>query len=117
MNNNEYGLYGENLASKYLKKNKYRIAERNFECFAGEIDIIAYDKKTLVFVEVKSRQNERFGLPREAVGYYKQRVYSKAALHYITVNRLFKLDARFDVIEILNGEINHIKNAFDFIRA
>ena len=73
MNNIALGIYGEKLALKYLKKQKYKILEKNFRCALGEIDIVAKDGEFLVFVEVKTRSSNAFGEPMEAVDFYKQR--------------------------------------------
>lgn len=102
---------GERLAQEFLKKKKYKIIETNYNCGFGEIDIIAQDKKTLVFVEVKAKSSTVFGLPREMVGVYKQRKIKQVANYYIVQNEI-KQDCRFDVIEVLNGKVNHIESAF-----
>lgn len=123
MSNISFGKKGELSACKYLKKKGYKILERNYTTTVGEIDIIAEDKGVLVFVEVKTRKNEKFGLPREAVGFFKQRKYNQVAMQYIKANDLFNIACRFDVIEIIdkiNNEkcnhvkelLNHIENAF-----
>ena len=67
-----YGVTGEQEAKNYLVKKGYKIVKMNFSCKIGEIDIIAMDKDTLVFVEVKARNTAMFGLPREAVTAKKQ---------------------------------------------
>ena len=102
---------GEKLAGEYLKKTGYKIICRNYKTKMGEIDIIAMDKNVLVFVEVKQRKSAHFGAPREFVGYEKQRKIKNTAKLYILKNK-YTGDLRFDVVEVLNGEINHIKNAF-----
>ncbi len=84
--------------------------------FRGEIDIIAYDKKTLVFVEVKTRRSKDFGFPEESVTAAKQRQIRKIAQGFLAKNRLANIECRFDVLSLeVNGEgcsIGHIKNAF-----
>lgn len=84
--------------------------------FRGEIDIIAYDRKTLVFVEVKTRRSREFGLPEESVTPAKQRQIRKIAQGFLAKNRLTNTECRFDVISLeLDGEgysVRHIKNAF-----
>jgi len=112
------GNRGEELAAAFLERSGLRIVERNFRCKGGEIDIVAKDGRTLVFVEVKSRKTLVYGVPQAAVTPFKQRQISKAALTWLSRNRLHDSPARFDVIAILlNGEyqhqIEHIKNAFD----
>ena len=113
MNKKIKGLVGEDLAVNYLVKNKYKIIARNYSCPLGEIDIVALDKKMLVFVEVKTRTSQVFGLPREAVNKPKQRHISKTAQYFMREYDVFSLETRFDVIEVLDEKINHIKNAFE----
>jgi len=112
------GARGEALAIAYLKGKRFRICEQNFRCKGGEVDIIAMDGDTYVFVEVKARRNEAFGPPQSAVTPFKQRQISKAALTWLSKNRLHHADARFDVVALVVREndvpqINHIVNAFD----
>lgn len=116
--NQTLGKQGENIAVAYLKGKKFVIIERNFRCKGGEVDIIARDGKTLVFVEVKARRTMSFGPPQLAVTPFKQRQISKAALTWLAKHRLHEASARFDVVAILHGEhevpqIDHIRNAFD----
>jgi len=113
----ELGKRGEKLAESYLKKKKYRILERGFKAFGGEIDLIALDKDTLVFVEVKTRKGLEFGYPQEAVTVQKQKQLQKIAQGYMVKKKLEDINCRFDVIGILfssTGEysIFHIENAF-----
>jgi putative endonuclease len=111
------GARGEEIAAGFLEKQNFRIIQRNFRCRCGEVDIIARDGGTLVFVEVKTRRNASYGLPQLAVTPFKQRQISKAALTYLSKNGLMKEDARFDVISVLlldsSPVIDHIRNAFD----
>ena len=111
------GARGEEIAVAYLIRQKYRIIETNFRCRCGEVDIIARDGKTLVFVEVKTRRTASYGLPQLAVTPFKQRQISKAALTYLSKNRLMEENARFDVVSIflldISPTVDHIKNAFD----
>ncbi|MDE6757917.1 MAG: YraN family protein [Clostridia bacterium] len=113
MNNRYSGIEGEHLAVEYLKKSGYKILERNFTTKIGEIDIIAQDKNYLVFVEVKSRNNTQFGLPVESVTAQKARKIIRVAEWYILYKKKQNCLCRFDVIEVLRGEINHIKNAYN----
>ena len=113
MNNKVLGYSGEDSAVKFLKAKKYKIVCTNFTCPIGEIDIIAADKKTIVFIEVKTRLTTKFGLPREAVTSFKQNKYRQLAMYYLKNNNLLDRVARFDVIEVLDGQINHIENAFN----
>ena len=116
--NKTLGERGETIATAYLKGQKFTIVERNFRCKAGEVDIIARDGNSFVFVEVKTRRNLSFGPPQLALTPFKQRQISKAALTWLAKKKLFGANARFDVIAILlpNHEvpvIDHIRNAFD----
>jgi putative endonuclease len=114
------GNQGEEIAANFLIARGFRVLERNFRCKGGEVDIIARDPgdKSLVFIEVKARRSLAYGVPQLAVTAFKQRQISKAALTWLSKNRLHDQNARFDVIAILlhtDGlhAIDHIKNAFD----
>ena len=110
----DIGKKYEDEAVNFLKKLNYKIIEQNFKLLPiGEIDIIAKDKKTIVFVEVKYRKTKKFGTPAEFVTKSKQNKVIKTALCYIKQNKI-KADIRFDVISICQTEIEHIKNAFFF---
>lgn len=104
---------GEDIAAEYLKKQKYKIIARNFTSPRGEVDIIALDGDTIVFAEVKTRRSGKFGMPALAVNRDKQTKIARTAQYFITQNRVYSLNKRFDVIEIIGEEINHIKNAFE----
>lgn len=112
MNTREVGRGGENLAAKYLVKNKYRILDRNFFCQFGEIDIVAFDGEYVVFVEVKLRNDNQFGSPREAVNWHKQQTIVKCAQYWLFKEHKTGVSVRFDVIEILNGKVTHLIDAF-----
>ena len=117
MQKKELGKKGEEVALRFLKKKGYRIIEKNYVCKMGEMDIIAKEKDTLAFVEVKTRTSMEFGPPQLAVNSSKQRQLSKVALNYLNEKRLNDVKARFDVVAILLGpkkeEIDLIKDAFD----
>ncbi len=111
------GAWGEGQAVKYLRRQGMKILEQNFTTPVGEIDIIARDKKALVFVEVKTRRSTAFGSPQEAVGVRKQRQIIRTAHWYLQNHPCGKYQPRFDVIAILcqSGEdvqITHIRDAF-----
>ena len=91
---------GESLAAEHLKARGCEILERNYRAKRGEIDIIVRDGEFTVFVEVKTRQTLRFGLPQEAVTIQKQRQISKVALAYLQAQNLLDAPCRFDVIAI-----------------
>jgi len=107
------GKEGEELAVKLLKKQKYKIIERNYACPFGEIDIIAKAGDTLAFVEVKARGSLRYGSPQAAVDWRKQAKICKTALYYIVQKKIENMSIRFDVVAI-GPEIELIKNAFEF---
>ncbi len=111
------GKGGEDAAASFLKENGYKILARNYKTRLGEIDIIAKDKDTFCFIEVKTRQSEKFGLPQEAVSVFKQRQISKAAICYLKENKLMEKKSRFDVVSIMDLEgvsrLDLIRNAFE----
>jgi putative endonuclease len=113
----ELGKKGEEVALRFLKKKGYRIIETNYVCKLGEMDLIAEEKDTLVFIEVKTRTSMHFGPPQLAVTQFKQRQMSKVALNFLKEKKLEDVKARFDVVAILLGqkgeEIELIRNAFD----
>ncbi len=112
MNTKTLGKYGEIKAQQYLKKNKYKILKTNFNCKLGEIDIIATKNNIVIFIEVKCKSSKKFGLPREMVTLNKQNKLKLVATYYLQINKAFDKNCRFDVIEVFDDEINHIKNAF-----
>lgn len=112
MNTRIVGRRGEDVATAYFEAEGYTILDRNFACRLGEIDIVAWDGEYVVFVEVKSRADTAFGLPREAVDWQKQRKIVKVAEYWLFKNRQTGLPVRFDVLEVLDGEVNHIVDAF-----
>lgn len=101
MDTRSKGTTGEELAVKFLKKRGYRIICRNFRTKAGEIDIIARDGKTTVFVEVKLRENTVFGYPAEGVIKTKITHLKKAALSYLIQKGISDTPCRFEVVSIL----------------
>lgn len=118
-NQNLYlGKIGEDIAASLLINNGYKILARNYKNKLGEIDIVAKDKDTFVFVEVKTRLSDKFGLPSEAVSKFKQRQIYKTAVTYLQKNNLLDKYSRFDVVSILyshcgNHKLELIKNAFE----
>lgn len=113
MNKRGFGSQGEALARDYLQRKGARILEMNYRRPTGEIDIIARQKRTLLFVEVKRRSSLRFGRPAEAVDRAKQAHILRTAQLYLQENRLEDVPVRFDIIEVLPDGIRHIENAFD----
>jgi putative endonuclease len=113
----ELGLLGEETAQNYLEKAKFRILEKGFRLYRGEIDIIAYDRETLVFIEVKTRGPGALGLPEESVNIRKQNQIRKIAEGYLAKNDIDEVECRFDVISLVFDEegdysLTHYKDAF-----
>jgi putative endonuclease len=113
------GKEGEDLAAAYLADAGFRIIERkrNYRCLFGEIDIVAEEGETLVFVEVKSRRSEAYGDPLLAVGCRKQKKISRISLQYLADKHLHQRPARFDVVAVMLLPAGHrielIRNAFE----
>lgn len=116
-NTRQIGNEKENIAAKYLQDKGYFIVKKNYRVRQGEIDIVARDKSTLVFVEVKYRKNATSGHPLEAVNYKKQKQITKTAMFYMVENKITidNTPIRFDVIGILGDKIEHIENAFEAV--
>lgn len=113
--NQKLGEWGEDIVKKYFIKNGYRILNSNYKNYFGEIDIIAKLKSKIIFIEVKTRTNRKFGLPEEAVNFIKQKKLIKTAEKYILDNRL-KNEYQIDVVAVekRDGEkikLRHFKNA------
>ncbi len=111
------GKRGEEVALRFLRKRGYRIVEKNYVCKMGEMDIIAKEKDTLAFIEVKARTSAQVGPPQLAVNATKQRPLSKVALNFLKEKKIEDAKARLDVVAILLGqkgeEIELIRDAFD----
>lgn len=113
------GSWGESLAAAYLRKKRYTVLAVGYQCRFGEIDLIAKDRRNLVFVEVKLRKNADFAAAREFVNRSKQDRIRATASMYLSQNPT-KLQPRFDVIEIYapqgvqtqSPEIIHMEDAF-----
>lgn len=112
MINRELWVRGEKGARDYLEKKGYKILAANYKTKVGEIDLIAADKGTLVFVEVKARTSDAFGQPIEAVTPYKVRKIVLVAKQFMLQKRVGDVPVRFDVIEILGDRLRHTENAF-----
>jgi putative endonuclease len=113
----QFGRKSEAIAAGQLKKQGYRILELNYRTKLGEIDIIAKDRDTIVFVEVKARKSNSFGNPKFAVTFQKQKKISMIALYYLKSTKQSNAKARFDVVSIVSGkgslDLEIIKNAFE----
>lgn len=111
------GRSGEEAAGRFLKEKGYKILKRNYKSKLGEIDIIAQDRDTLCFIEVKTRRSLKYGLPSEAVCGFKQSKISKAALVYLKENNQLDSKARFDVLSVTYSQdhpkFDLVQNAFE----
>jgi len=110
------GKSGEKIALKYLKEKGYNILAKNYKTNLGEIDIIISNADTLIFVEVKTREDTKFlDRPAEAITAFKCKKINQVAAQYMSRFQLRHVPVRFDVIEIylVGGQIEHIENAFD----
>jgi putative endonuclease len=113
----ELGRRGEEAATKFLKRRGFEVLERNWTCFAGEVDIVAHVDETLCFIEVKTRSNIQKGFPSEAVDGRKRERYERIAACYLKDHACEDMRVRFDVISILvlgddRAFLRHHINAF-----
>ena len=113
----DLGKLGEDLALKKIKRLGYKCITRNYRCSLGEVDLIARDGESLVFIEIKTRKGKSLGYAKEAIDSRKRRQLSKVALAYMKSNKCPEAKSRFDVVAInLSDEgdqIEVIRNAFD----
>ncbi len=113
MNTREKGNRGEDSAVEYLISNGYSIISRNFQSRKGEIDCIAESPEgSLVFIEVKAGNSNSYGHPFYRVTRGKQKKIISMAQQYLAEHSITNKPCRFDVIAIVNGKIEHLKNAF-----
>ncbi|MDR8394186.1 YraN family protein [Aliifodinibius sp. S!AR15-10] len=113
----EIGHEGEELAASYLESKEYTILERNYFFEHAEVDIVAYDEKQIVFVEVKYRSDTDFGEPEDSISEEKQKNIFKAAEAWLYERKMDGSPVRFDVISIVQREeeapqFKHFENAF-----
>lgn len=112
----QYGKEAEKFAESYLQRNGYDILEINYKTRYGEIDLVAREGKTLVFIEVKARKSSAFGGPSGALNLTKKKKLSRMAAYYLSEKR-WTGDVRFDVV-LITGEVRDcsaalVRNAFD----
>ncbi|MDX1601075.1 MAG: YraN family protein [Anaerolineales bacterium] len=113
------GAWGERQAERHLKQAGYRILDRNWRVAVGELDIIAEHESTLVFVEVKARSTDSYGLPEEALTARKRRRLQRAAWTYLEETDQLQADWRIDVIALVResdgnvGRLEHYENALE----
>lgn len=110
------GRKAEEYAAEFLAGQGLKIVAQNVRCLLGEIDLVAWHGKTVVFVEVKSRFTKGYGLPQDMVSVTKQKRLTKLAQWYLKKHSLIRQSARFDVVAIqwIEGEpaVTWIANAF-----
>ena len=115
------GRQGEAAAARYLKRLGYKVVARGDRSIGGELDLVAVDGRTIVFVEVKTRRSGEPGRPAEAVDRAKQRRLSRAAQVYLKRRGLLDYPARFDVVAVTwpgddrRPKIEHFKDAFEAV--
>jgi len=113
------GYLGERAAERFLKRKGYKIVARGLRLRGGELDLVAIDGRTIVFVEVKTRRTNHFGHPAEAVSARKQWYLTRAALFYLKRHGLLEYESRFDVVAIVwpnrakRPTIQHFPRAFE----
>jgi putative endonuclease len=106
------GRAGERLAAQALRRKGYRILAHNYRCIHGEIDLIAEDEHELIFVEVKTRRGDAFGLPEEALTARKQRSLVRVASYYLAVHACAQRSWRIDVVAVqlsTGGKLEEIR--------
>lgn len=112
------GKIGEDRACEELRRRGYTIVERRFRTRCGELDIVARDGNTIVFVEVKTRSGGNFGNPFESVTWHKRQRLSRMATSYLFLKRLSDVACRFDIVSVMPNaagklEVEILKSAFD----
>lgn len=116
-----FGNRSERAAARHLKQLGYRILGRNYTCQFGELDLIALEQRTIVFVEVRSTQERDLGDPAASVDHAKQRKLTRLATYWLQKKRLLGHPARFDVLIIgwparaSAPTIQHFRNAFEAV--
>lgn len=114
----ETGRLGEELALDYLLDKDYQLVAKNYHCPLGEIDLIVFKDKIMVFVEVRTRRSTRFGLPEESIRHAKKDRIRRVAQYYLKNHYKTDIPVRFDVLTVILGakekvnSINHIEAAF-----
>jgi putative endonuclease len=106
------GRKGERVAARFLLKRQFDILARRYRGRSGELDIIALEQDTLVFVEVKTRSSSKFGEPWEFVDWRKQQILRRIAEEFIADNDLGQYTYRFDIVSVVGKEAQLFRNAF-----
>lgn len=116
MNTAQVGKLGEDLAAGFLKNQGYKIIERNFRIRGGEIDIVAIDKNTLVYIEVKTRTSHYFGLPEESVTPWKIKFIERAAKFYRSNRKKFTNLPQLERIDVVAVDLTSNFPSFKLIK-
>lgn len=111
------GKAGEDAAARHIQKSGMKVLARNYRAGKGEIDLVALDGETLVFIEVKTRTGTAYGTAGEAVGYRKQQMVIRTAQYFIAQRKLYDSAVRFDVAEVYSEQgngyrVQYIRDAF-----
>ncbi len=106
------GRRGERTACRYLLGHGFDVLARRYRSRSGEIDIIALEQDTLVFVEVKTRSSRKFGEPWEFVDWQKQQILRRTAEDFIADHDLGQYAYRFDIVSVIGKEVELFRNAF-----
>ena len=111
------GILGEELASHYVRKRGYKLLVRNYRCPLGEIDLVARDRNTLVFIEVKTRRSLERGLPTESITSHKRAQITRCAQYYLKQYAVSEVPCRFDAVSVIlspekEPDIELIRDAF-----
>lgn len=117
MNKREVWTRGEVAALQYLEAKGYRVLAKNYTGAIGEIDLVMQDGDVVVFVEVKARESLAYGEPIEAVTPQKVKKIALTAQQFLVQKRMMGRSVRFDVVEVLYGEVRHTENAFSMADA
>ncbi len=107
-----FGAAGEERAAAWYREQGYEVLDRNWRCKEGELDLVVRRRSEVIFVEVKTRRTDRFGIPAEAITPAKQRRLRVLAGQYLAATEVRAASLRFDVVSILAGELEVIEAAF-----
>jgi putative endonuclease len=106
------GRKGERIACRYLLREGFDILARRYQGRTGELDIIAFEKGILVFLEVKTRSSRQYGNPWEYVDWQKQQILRRTAEEFIADWNLGEYAYRFDIVSVIGAEVELFRNAF-----